>query len=115
MNLQKEKAKDIEKAIEKLNIKVSSVNKKIKNRYQVGVDQNKFKKILLNKDSGSKNEDKTDILIKDDLIQKIIWLEKKNKKMTTYISLLILFFILLIIISIDLNIPGATSWKRPGL
>ena len=109
MNLQKEKAKDIKKAIEKLNIKVSSVNKKIKNRYQVGVDQNKFKKILLNKDSGSKNEDKTDILIKDDLIQKIIWLEKKNKKMTTYISLLILFFILLIIISIDLNIPGATS------
>ena len=109
MNLQKEKAKDIKKAIEKLNIKVSSVNKKIKNRYQVGVDQNKFKKILLNKDSGSKNEDKTDILIKDDLIQKIIWLENKNKKMTTYISLLILFFILLIIISIDLNIPGATS------
>ena len=109
MNLQKEKAKDIEKAIEKLNIKVSSVNKKIKNRYQVDVDQNKFKKILLNKDSGSKNEDKTDILIKDDLIQKIIWLENKNKKMTTYISLLILFFILLIIISIDLNILGATS------
>ena len=109
MNLQKEKAKDIEKAIEKLNIKVSSVNKKIKNHYQVNVDKNKFKKILLNKDSGSKNEDKTDILIKDDLIQKIIWLEKKNKKMTTYISLLILFFILLIIISIDLNIPGATS------
>ena len=108
MNLQKEKAKDIEKAIEKLNIKVSSVNKKIKNRYQVGVDQNKFKKILLNKDSGSKNEDKTDILIKDDLIQKIIWLEKKNKKMTTYISLLILFFILLVVIFIDLNILGAT-------
>ena len=109
MNLQKEKAKDIEKAIEKLNIKVSSVNKKIKNRYQVGVDQNKFKKILLNKDSGSKNEDKTDILIKDDLIQKIIWLEKKNKKMTTYISLLILFFILLVVIFIDLYILGATS------
>ena len=109
MNLQKEKAKDIEKAIEKLNIKVSSVNKKIKNRYQVGVDQNKFKKILLNKDSGSKNEDKTDILIKDDLIQKIIWLENKNKKMTTYISLLILFFILLVVIFIDLNILGATS------
>tara|TARA_Y100001970_G_C14019878_1_gene742924 strand:- start:525 stop:854 length:330 start_codon:yes stop_codon:yes gene_type:complete len=108
MNLQKEKAKDIEKAIEKLNIKVSSVNKKIKNRYQVGVDQNKFKKILLNKDSGSKNEDKTDILIKDDLIQKIIWLENKNKKMTTYISLLILFFILLVVIFIDLNILGAT-------
>ena len=108
MNLQKEKAKDIEKAIEKLNIKVSSVNKKIKNRYQVDVDQNKFKKILLNKDSGSKNEDKTDILIKDDLIQKIIWLENKNKKMTTYISLLILFFILLVVIFIDLNILGAT-------
>ena len=109
MNLQKEKTKDIEKAIEKLNIKVSSVNKKIKNRYQVNVDKNKFKKILLNKDSGNKNEDRIDILIKDDLIQKIIWLENKNKKMTTYISLLILFFILLIIISIDLNIPGATS------
>ena len=109
MNLQKEKAKDIKKAIEKLNIKVSSVNKKIKNRYQVDVDQNKFKKILLNKDSGSKNEDKTDILIKDDLIQKIIWLEKKNKKMTTYISLLILFFILLVVIFIDLSILGATS------
>jgi len=109
MNLQKEKAKDIEKAIEKLNIKVSSVNKKIKNHYQVNVDKNKFKKILLNKDSGNKNEDRIDILIKDDLIQKIIWLENKNKKMTTYISLLILFFILLIIISIDLNIPGATS------
>ena len=115
MNLQKEKAKDIEKAIEKLNIKVSSVNKKIKNRYQVNVDQNKFKKILLNKDPGSKNEDKTDILIKDDLIQKIMWLENKNKKMTTYISLLILFFILLVVIFIDLKILGATSWKRLGL
>ena len=109
MNLQKEKAKDIEKAIEKLNIKVSSVNKKIKNRYQVNVDKNKFKKILLNKDSGNKNEDRIDILIKDDLIQKIIWLENKNKKMTTYISLLILFFILLVVIFIDLNILGATS------
>ena len=108
MNLQKEKAKDIEKAIEKLNIKVSSVNKKIKNRYQVNVDKNKFKKILLNKDSGNKNEDRIDILIKDDLIQKIIWLENKNKKMTTYISLLILFFILLVVIFIDLNILGAT-------
>ena len=109
MNLQKEKAKDIEKAIEKLNIKVSSVNKKIKNRYQVNVDKNKFKKILLNKDSGNKNEDKIDILIKDDLIQKIMWLENKNKKMTTYISLLILFFILLVVIFIDLKILGATS------
>ena len=109
MNLQKEKAKDIKKAIEKLNIKVSSVNKKIKNRYQVNVDKNKFKKILLNKDSGNKNEDRIDILIKDDLIQKIIWLENKNKKMTTYISLLILFFILLVVIFIDLNILGATS------
>ena len=109
MNLQKEKTKDIEKAIEKLNIKVSSVNKKIKNRYQVNVDKNKFKKILLNKDSGNKNEDRIDILIKDDLVQKIIWLENKNKKMTTYISLLILFFILLVVIFIDLNILGATS------
>ena len=109
MNLQKEKAKDIEKAIEKLNIKVSSVNKKIKNRYQVNVDKNKFKKILLNKDSGNKIEDRIDILIKDDLIQKIIWLENKNKKMTTYISLLILFFILLVVIFIDLYILGATS------
>ena len=109
MNLQKEKAKDIEKAIEKLNIKVSSVNKKIKNRYQVNVDKNQFKKILLNKDSGNKNEDRIDILIKDDLIQKIIWLENKNKKMTTYISLLILFFILLVVIFIDLYILGATS------
>ena len=108
MNLQKEKAKDIEKAIEKLSIKVSYVNKKIKNRYQVNVDKNKFKKIVLNKDSGNKIEDRIDILIKDDLIQKIIWLENKNKKMTTYISLLILFFILLVVIFIDLNILGAT-------
>jgi len=109
MNLQKEKAKEIEKAIERLNIKVSSVNKKIKNRYQVNIDQNKFKKILSNKDSGNKNEDRIDISTNDDLMQKIIWLENKNKKMTTCISLLILFFILLVVISIDLNILGATS------
>ena len=109
MNLQKEKVKEIEKAIERLNIKVSSVNKKIKNRYQINIDQNKFKKILLNKDSVNKNEDRIDISTKDDLMQKIIWLENKNKKMTTYISILILFFLLLVVISIDLNILGATS------
>ena len=109
MNLQKEKAKEIEKAIERLNIKVSSVNKKIKNRYQISIDQNKFKKILLNKESVNKNEDRIDVSTKDDLMQKIIWLESKNKKMTTYISILILFFLLLVVISIDLNILGATS------
>ncbi len=109
MNLQKEKVKEIEKAIERLNIKVSSVNKKIKNRYQMNINQNKFKKILLNKDSVNKNEDIIDISTKDDLMQKIIWLENKNKKMTTYISILILFFLLLVVISIDLNILGAKS------
>ena len=109
MNLQKEKAKEIEKVLLRLNIKVSSLNKKIKDRYQVNMDQNKFKKILFNKDSGSKNENRIDIPTKDDLIQKIIWLENKNKKITTYISLLVLLFILLVVISIDLNILGATS------
>lgn len=101
MNFQKEKLEDLEIAIESLHSKVSFINDKIKNRARA--DDNNFKKIRLNTKINEKSVEGVKTLGKDDLLKTISKLEKKNKKMTTYISLLILFFILLAIISVDLN------------
>ena len=40
----------------------------------------------------------------DYLLEKILRLEKKNKSMETYLSLIILFLIILMVFSIDSNI-----------
>ena len=101
MNFQKEKMEVLEIAIESLHTKVSSINKKIKKYAQP--DDNNFKKIRLNTKINEKSAEGVKTLGRDDLLKTISKLENKNKKMTTYISLLILFFILLVIISFDLN------------
>ena len=101
MNFKKEKMEDLEIAIESLHTKVSSINKKIKKYAQA--DDNNFKRISLNTKIYEENVEGVKTLGRDDLLKTISKLENKNKKMTTYISLLILFFILLVIISIDLN------------
>ena len=106
MTLNTKKIKDLENALDSLNIKVASVNEKIKNHNRS--HSNSKDPDLKNKKMVSINneiEKKTYAPINnDEMLEKILRLEKKNKNMETYLSLIILFLIILMVFSIDSNI-----------
>ena len=106
MTLNTKKIKDLENALDSLNIKVTSVNEKIKNHNRS--HSNLKDSNLKNKKMVSiKNEvEKKDYvpINNDELLEKVLKLEKKNKNMETFLSLIILFLIILMVFSIDSNI-----------
>ena len=106
MTLNTKKIKELENALDSLNIKVTSVNEKIKSHNRS--HSNSKDPDLKNKKMISINneiEKKTYAPINnDELLEKILRLEKKNKSMETYLSLIILFLIILMVFLIDSNI-----------
>ena len=97
MTLNTKKIKELENALDSLNIKVTSVNEKIKSHNRS--HSNSKDPDLKNKKMVSINneiEKKTYAPINnDEMLEKILRLEKKNKNMETYLSLIILFLIIL--------------------
>ncbi len=102
MTLNTIKIKDLENALDNLNIKVTSVNEKIKNHNRshnnsIDPDLKNKKMVPIN------NEIEKKIyapINNNELLEKILRLEKKNKNMETYLSLIILFLIILMVFSI---------------
>ena len=106
MTLNTIKIKDLENALDNLNIKVTSVNEKIKNHnrsYSNSKDPNLKNKKIVSIKNGIEKKDYAPIN-NDELLEKILRLERKNKNMETYLSLIILFLIILMVFSIDSNI-----------
>ena len=106
MTLNTKKIKELENALDSLNIKVTSVNEKIKshNRSHSNSkypDLKNKKMVSINNAIEKKNYAPIN---NDELLEKILRLEKKNKNMETYLSLIILFLIILMVFSIDSNI-----------
>lgn len=106
MTLNTKKIKELENALDSLNIKVTSVNEKIKSHNRShsnskDPDLKNKKMVSINNEIEKKNYAPIN---NDEMLEKILRLEKKNKNMETYLSLIILFLIILMVFSIDSNI-----------